>query len=165
MEKYIQQITEDYVENHDEYSQFFKDWIAAIQTAPIEFRYRDGNLSRFLFYLLRKVDELEKNYETILKQKDTNKKLKSIDINIYKKKWTRLNINQKLNRINNYLDNLLNEKKILEENCIELKIKFSKILNLLSKKNYIDYNEDNGIINDIIILNYNKNKNKYIIEL
>ena len=81
MEKYIQQITEDYVQNHDEYFEALKDYISQdYKSVPLDNHTGqrsqiDGNLKHMdeVYEIVNNPAQLTdqtKNYDTIAKKND-----------------------------------------------------------------------------------------------
>lgn len=84
----------------------------------------------------------------------------------FKKPWTKLNAILKIDRINKYLRELKKEHNISKNNFNAITMRMRELVNekILTKKKAVEYNEEDGIIENIPNLVYNDNKLEYIIE-
>ena len=104
-------------------------------------------------YIISNIVEIEKNSIT--------KMIDQIEKHMYKKPWTRLNNIHKTNKVQEYLDDLIDN----DEERLEVLIKLVEMVNNneLNTKKKVGYDIDNEKILSIAVLKFNKKTKKYTV--
>lgn len=98
---------------------------------------------------------------------DIEKILEETNIQIYKTRWSRLSESLKLNRIHKFVKFLKNKHNLTKEHSESLRKElFNAVKNrIISKSEYVEYDEDNCKILSIGCLEYNNNDNIFLFKV
>ncbi len=91
--------------------------------------------------------------------------LEHTNIKIYQTSWTKLAESLKLNRIHNFVKNLSKQYNLEEEYTSKLEGELFNAIKTkkLTKSNQIDYDIENGKINNIYSLQHNSEDNTFLL--
>lgn len=102
----------------------------------------------------------------VMDDETLKKIIESTSLNQFKKPWTKLNVNLKIDRINKYLKELKKEHSIGDKAFKSITMKMRGLINdkVLTKKKAVEYDEEEGIITNIPNLLFEEGKLEYVIE-
>jgi hypothetical protein len=111
-------------------------------------------------------NNIEHNIENETNKEGLDKFLKREMENNKKQSWTKLSKTERIKKLNNYISDVLIKKHQLTD--LERANLKRFMINLLDRKkmtknNEIDYDEENGIIKDIYILDFDETTRKFSI--